>query len=401
MYSLSTYIFWFISNYAHGILIIYSIAEDSESTDGTLAAVIRILETAASSSFVGIIVLAFFSHTTETDLEDTNPKETDSKLYFPLKYAVLSTWVIYFIAVFIMVILSMHLDSEGLVISALVALVVFRSILFLTSALVLFVVILCKSNSLKKKEQFCSLWNDNKLLVIALPYILLSYTYFLYTLTTILNNSCTEDIQLYREVWLVLNCVLRFCEIIFSIAYFIKTVKLVKEPLANDGPSEKDSNSVLQGSNRKRILHMLEIVAEPVAKPVGSGETNYHSNLEESLAENYPKNLHTAKTENSLTFVPNLDVEKLSQSTVLSLETSRLYQSIDSERFLDAENFSDKTETSSNKLFDGKRLRLAAYLYYYVHIHVHTNSEGSKQKAEDVYSYVCIYIYVHIIQRLM
>ena len=49
MYILFTYIFWFISVSAHGILIIYSIADDSESTNGHLAAAIRSLETAASS----------------------------------------------------------------------------------------------------------------------------------------------------------------------------------------------------------------------------------------------------------------------------------------------------------------------------------------------------------------
>ena len=60
MYILFNYIFWFISVSAHGILIIYSIADDSESTDRPLAAVIRSLETAASSFFVGIIVLSLF-----------------------------------------------------------------------------------------------------------------------------------------------------------------------------------------------------------------------------------------------------------------------------------------------------------------------------------------------------
>ena len=89
IYSLTTYIFWFISSYAHGILIIYSIVDDSKSTDRTLAAVIRNLETVASSLFVNIIVLAFFSHINVKDEpENAGPKKTvrektDLNLYFP------------------------------------------------------------------------------------------------------------------------------------------------------------------------------------------------------------------------------------------------------------------------------------------------------------------------------
>ena len=358
MYLLTTYIFWFISSYAHGILIIYSIADGSESTDRTLAAVIRNLETVASSCFVSIIMLAFFSRTDiktdpeKTDPEKTDPKKTNSNLYFPLKCAALSTSVIYGFTIAVMIILSIHIDSENLV-----ALVVFRSLVFLTSIIIVFVGISCKSHSLKTKEQFCLLWNDSKLFVIALPYLLLSYAYFLYTLTTVINNSCIEDVQLYREVWLVLNSLLRFCEISFSIAYFIKTVKLVKN-FYDDGEPEKDSDSLSQGSNRRNSLYIFSSFADPVAKPVGLGVTYHHSNLEESQnmpAEKYStkKNLPATEAENLLSSVPNLDVEILSQSTSLSLETSRLHQSIDSDRFLDVANFSDKTESTSN-ILDGK-----------------------------------------------
>ena len=364
MYLLTTYISWFISSYAHGILIIYSVADDSESTNRILAAVIRNLETLASSCFVSFIVLAFFSHTDvkadepeNTGPKKTDPEKTDSNLYFPLKYAVLSTVVIYLFTAIVMIILSIPIDSEGLVTLAFVVLVVFRSLIFITSVFLVFVGISRKSGSLKTKEQFCLLWNDSKLLVIALPYLLLSYTYFLYTLTTVINNSCIEDVQLYREVWLALNASLRVCEISFSIAFLIKTVKLV-EKFNDDSESEKDSDSVSQCSSRRNSLYIFSSVADPVAKPVGSGETNHHSCLEESEdmpAEKYAtkKNLPATEIENLLSYAPNLDVEILSESTSLSLETSRLHQSIDSDRFLDAANFSDKTESSSN-ILDGK-----------------------------------------------
>ena len=224
-----------------------------------------------------------------------------------------------------------------------------------------------KSHSLKTKRQFYLLLNDSKLLIIALPYLLLSYTYFLYTLTTVLNSSCTEDIQLYREVWLVLNILLRFCEISFSIPFFIKTVKLfgikltgklfgIKLTCCDDGEFEKDPKSTSQGSNRRSILYSFSSGPDPVPKPVGSGETNYHcSDLAVSHSENYPTKKHLpaiTETKNPLSSAPNLDVEIPSQS---SQETSRLYQSIDSDRFMDASNFSDKTEISSNTL-DGKAL---------------------------------------------
>ena len=258
-----------------------------------------------------------------------------------------------------MIILSIRIDSESLQVTLVfVVLVVFRSLMFLTSILIVFVGISRKSDSLKTKEQFCLLWNDSKLLVIALPYLLLSYTYFLYTLTTVINNSCIEDIQLYREVWLVLSSLLRFCKISFSIAYFMKIVRLVKKVL---GEYEKDPDSTSKCCNRKRILYMVALVADPVAKPVGSGETNYHSNLVESQ-ESYPikRNLHAAKIESSVSNV-DLKHERFSQSP-LTLETGR-YLSVDSEQFLDAANFSDKTETSSN-ILDGKALIMATLHNY-------------------------------------
>ena len=371
MYLLTTYAFWSVLSYAHGILIIYSIADDSGSSDTALAAVTRNLETITSSCFLAIIIVTFFSHShsTKVDSEKSDPnlhfvmkansKKTDSNLHFPLRYAVLSTLVIYLMAILI-VIMSTPVGRVRFATLIFVALIIFRLLMFITSVLIVIVGISFKLHSLRAKEQFC-----NKLLVIALPYLLLSCTYFLYILATVVNNNngCMEDIQLHRTVWLVFNSLLRLCEVSFSIVYFIKAIKLVKETLTDDinGKPEKDSMSSsfvceAQGSTRRSMFYGFSSDADKSAKPVGLGRNANHSDVE-ILVENYQsKNLLTTEAKHP-SRIANLDVEILSQSASPSPATSTLYQSVDSDRFLDATNFSDNTKITSNTL-DGKAIAM-------------------------------------------
>ena len=324
MYLLTTYIFWSSVSFVHGILIAYSIASDSEpQSDRTLAAITRSAETIASSSFVSVIIVTLFT-------------DEDSKLRFSLRYAFLSTLLIYLEAVAI-VILSIPIGGSFMLIF--VVLIIFRSLMLITSVLALIVGILFK-HSITTKENLCLFWKGSKLLVIALPYFLLSYTYFLYMLATVIsNNGCIEDIQLDRVVWLVLNSLLRMCEVSFSIAYFIKATMFV--------------DKTLTVAERRNISYNFSVDDKPEI-PVGRNITcPLDLGEEEAQTESYPtkKNLHhadvTEKEHPHGQFT--LDAEMLSQSTSLSTVNTGMHHSVDSDRFLDATNVSDD-------LLDGKTM---------------------------------------------
>lgn len=368
MYLLTTYAFWSILSCAQGILIIYSIADNSESSDVALAAFTRNLETITSSCFLGIIIVTFFSHShsMKVDSKKSDPNlhflmkaNSEKTEHFPLRYAVFSTLVIYLMTILI-AFLSTPVVRVRFALSIFVALIIFRLLIFITSVLIVIVGISFKLHSLKAKEQFYS-----KLLVITFSYLLLSCTHFLYTLATVVNNnnSCMEDIQLHRAVWLTLNSLLRLCEVSFSIVYFRKAVKLVKETLFDNinGKAERDSMSSsfvhqTQGCTRS-MFYGFSSDADKPAKPVGFGIHADYSDLEEQQiqVENYrTKRLLATETKHP-SHISNSNVEILSQSTSLSPETSSLHRSVDSDRFLDAANFSDSTEMTSN-LFDGKAM---------------------------------------------
>ena len=332
MYLLTTYIIWSSVSFVHGILIAYSIASDSEPNDRTLAAITRISETIASSSFVSVTIVTLFT-------------PTESNIRFSLRYALLSTLLIYLESI-VIVVLSIPIGDSFMLTFA--VLIIFRSLMLITSVLTLIVGILFK-HSIKTKENFCLLWKDSKLLVIALPYFLLSYTYFLYTLATIVsNNRCIENIQLDRVVWLILNSLLRMCEVSFSVAYFIKATMFVNK-MPTDGEPKRNSKS----SRRSITINFHE--HDTPAKPVGRNITDLEE--EEPRTESCPtkKSLQYAVEKEHPHFTSSLDVETLSQSMSLSTVTTRLHQSVDSDRFLDAANVSDDRETTANNL-DGKAI---------------------------------------------
>ena len=329
VYLLTLYIIWSTFSLAHGFLMINSLASSSSSDRGLAHATI-VLDTITSASFVCIILVAFYS-------------SLDSKIHLTLRYALLSTSIIYIEAI-IIVVLSIPVGISVTLIF--VCLIVLKSLMFVTSMVLLFIVIFFKHNSLSAKELICLLWKDNKiLLIIAFPYFLLLYTYFLYiSITVISNNDCTENIQLQREGWLVFNSLLRICEVSLSTSYFIKARMFVRETCITDSISESD----LKTQEPKRsVADIFHIFSESQRRPVGRvRESANSSDLEdeEQKALSYTKNLLCATEIKYPPHTTNLDVEILrSHSTV----TDQL-QSVDSDRFLDTANFSS-TDTLNGK----------------------------------------------------
>ena len=302
-YLLTLYIIWSTLSLAHGILMINSTASGS---DRGLAHVTIILDTITSASFVSIMLVAIVSF-------------LDSMIHFTLRYALLSTLII-FVEAIIIVILSIPVGISVTLIF--VCMIVLRSLIFITSVILLFVVIFFKYNSLSAKQLICSLWKDNKvLLIIMFPYFLLLYTYYLYTLITILsNNNCTEDIKLRRVVWLMFNSLLRICETSFSASYFMKAITFLKEP------------------KQTRTMNYTFSLKDKPEKPVGKSIDQ--SDMEEE--QHYSKSLCTAEIEH-LHRTTKVDVERLSHSLSWSTVTSRLHnvsQSVDFDRFLDFASYS-------------------------------------------------------------
>ena len=215
VYLLTTYICWSAFSAVCGILIINSVANGSDKVS---ANVTRTLETITSSGFVSIVIISFFSH-------------PDSKLQFSLRYAFMCTVFIYVKAI-ILLLLSLSEPVESF--ATFILLIIFRSLIFIASILTVMVGVLYRH----------SFKNHISLLIIAFSYFLLLYAYFLYTLTTVVNNnSCVEDIELHRVAWLVLNSLLRICEVSFSLIYFTKAAIFVKQMLT-DNRSKKASSFI-------------------------------------------------------------------------------------------------------------------------------------------------------------
>ena len=218
VYLLILHIIWFTFDFVHGILIINSIASGS---DRPLANAARTLETIASSSFVNVMIVAPFFH-------------PDSKSHLSLLYAVVFTVIIYSMAMIIVIFsLSMVVGS-----SATLIILIGCRLLMLILSIELIVLAILYRYSYKTKGPFL-LWRDRKLLVIVFPYFLLSSSYFLYMLSTVVSNSnCTENVQLHRAVWLVLNSLLRVCEVSFSIVYFVRAKVFVTNMIRSQSKSE-------------------------------------------------------------------------------------------------------------------------------------------------------------------
>ena len=189
LYLLTLQIFWFAFSFVHGILIINSVASGSDNT--VVAVVIRTVETVTSFTFVNIIITApqvFFP-------------------WFSLIRIVLSNLIIYLLS---MAILVTSISLVGSSATFLVELIILRSLMFIASVILLVIYF---------KTQFFMRRRDKGLyIILACLYFSISYSYFLYTLSMVVSNSdCIENVQLHRAIWLVLNCLLRICEVSFFI----------------------------------------------------------------------------------------------------------------------------------------------------------------------------------------
>ena len=288
LYFLTLYVFWFAFSFAHGILIINSIASGS---DKVVANATRTVETVTSSSFVNILIAAPFLH-------------PNSKCRFSLTYTVLSNLVIYIMAVVIIILsLSMVAGSTD----TLIALIVCRSLLLIASIAVFIFAILYK-NPLKTTGPLSLLWRERKLLVIAFPYFLLSCSYFLYTLSTVVNNtSCIENVELLRVVWLVLNCSLRIFEVIFLIVCFRKARNFINELMVVIAPKSR--------SKRKSKAHSLKCQSSPYLGPL--------------LLDTSPSNLSykTREAKDSTTYYfPTKSVKSVNKEDIFDSEDSEKQQ---------------------------------------------------------------------------
>ena len=185
------FIMWSCFSCIHYTLLMNSIVNGSTTE---LANTTRALEIITSSSFMNFAIATILS---------SSPNSHSS-----WRYMISIIIPIYLITG---VIIAVSLLAES---SALTALIVLRSLIFITS------MALVNLDNYKQcfniKEQFYLLWRQKKILIY--PYFFISCAYFSYTLITIASNSsCIEDIQLHRAVWLAFNCLLRICEVGFSI----------------------------------------------------------------------------------------------------------------------------------------------------------------------------------------
>ena len=317
VYLLTTYICWSTFSAVCGILIINSIANGSDKVS---ANVTRTLETITSSSFVSIVIISFFSH-------------PDSRFQFSLRYAFMCTVFIYVKAT-VLILLSLSEPVESLAIFIL--LIFFRSLIFIASITV----------GVLYRHSFK---NHRSLLVIAFSYFLLLYAYFLYTLTTVVNNnSCIEDIELHRVAWLVLNSLLRICEVSFSIVYFIKAAIFVKQMLT-DNRSKKASSF---------IYTTQETIENSAYTAFQSGALAKRQVTPEFEIEELPSTPNLDKRYSNARGAESMPQLMSSSSSTL---TSQLHDATH-----DTAYASDGTETLSD-ILDGK----TTYTYYVLAIYMH------------------------------
>ena len=189
LYLITLQIFWFAFSFVHGILIISTVASGRDNR--AVAVAIRTIETATSFSFVNIIITApqvFFP-------------------WFSLIRITLSNLIIYLLGIAIIVV-SLVGNSATFI----VELIIFRSLMFIASVILLVLILYFKAIFFMRRQ------DKGLYIIIAFLYFLISYSYFLYTLSTVASNgNCIENVQLHRAVWLVLNYLLRICEVSFFI----------------------------------------------------------------------------------------------------------------------------------------------------------------------------------------
>ena len=358
IYLLTLYTFWFGFSFVHSILIINSLAGGGHDTAVVNAT--GTLETVTSSTFVNIMIAAPLFH-------------PNSKSRFSLTYAALFNFVIYAMTMIIVIIsLLMVFESSATII----ILIIIRSLMFTASVVLVIVAVLYKY-PYKTKEPLL-------LPIISFPYFLLSCSYFLYTLSTIVsNNNCIQNVQLHRAVWLVLNYSLRICEVSFSLICFRKVQVIVKEAKVSRGIAQKKSKEtrhsrvgpipLLVDGCPSKYSHPLEEFKESFAtksvRIVDEGNYDSRDSKKQQIQQTFPvKNNLCVKEIEQLPHTPSLNVNLDKQDSkatnvesIQELSPSRSCQSevpnqqtdvsssVDSDHYFDA----DKRSTSPN-LVDGE-----------------------------------------------
>ena len=380
VYLFTSYILWLIFSFTHGILLFVSIISGSERA---LANGARTSETMSSSIFVGIIIATIFFH-----------PYLNSR--FQLKSAVYSTLSIYLMTV---VIVTVSLStSEQKSSDILTVLIGFRAAMFLASTGTVILNILYR-NSFNIKKLSYSFWSYKSLLVIAFPYFLLLCSYFLYTLSTVMSNSnCIENVQLHRAVWLVLNLLIRFCEISFCIAHFMKPVIFVKlnfKVTQAESRPKGDSVSCSQSSyldqpqpyaessQWRRSLEINYSLAEPKTVPLTSPLVEESEGLSEHVQNHLEKDkpceleikqLSCTQNSDSHFDKRNSEVQTLPKSISLPITTDKLHdaslrQSVNSNQIIVTTKSSDITQSN---IIDGKAISQVHAMYSYTYVATHT-----------------------------
>lgn len=239
---LTLFLVWSCCSCIHYTLLMNGVIHGSTIQ---LANTARALEIITSSSFMNFAIVTILS---------SNPDSHSS-----WQYMISIVLPIYLITA---VIIAVSLVAES---SALTALIVLRSLIFIVS------IILVNSDfnykrCFKIKEHLNLLWRQMKILIYL--YLFISFAYYSYTLITIAsNNSCIEDIELHRAVWLAFNCLLRVCEVGFSIAYFVKirnkieTISIVSK--SKRGLTNWMKSHILRQENHRPPLKSTSFTYQP------------------------------------------------------------------------------------------------------------------------------------------
>ena len=367
---LTLQIFWFAVSFVHGILVINSVASSGDNRE-VMAVATRIVETVTSLSFVSIIIATpFFS------------------LGLPLIRIVLSNLIIYLLTIAIIVI-SIVGGSAALI----VVMIVLRSLIFIASVAVIFVILLIQY--IKNKLFIYILRRQDRglllYIVIAFLYFFISYSYFLYTLCTIASNrNCVENVQLHRAVWLVLNFLLRICEVSFFMlearAFIIKFTHKANSNLKTnstkctdlhlDGDTSKVPNLGYNSRETKesdtyRIPTKSVTPAEEDIFDARDSEKKQFQQIERvqnnSQKIEVEQLFHTPNVNATLdkreceVHVHAENVEYIQSSQSMSCQSAVPNQlrdvlpSVDSDRASDGANISDDRDILSN-IFDGKAI---------------------------------------------
>ena len=307
-YILILFLAWSCFSCIHYTLLMNGIIHGSTIQ---LANTARGLEIITSSSFMNFAIVAILSY---------NPNSHSS-----WRYMIFIIIPIYLITA---VIIAVSLVAES---SSLTALIVLRSLIFIVSIILVNLDIKYK-RCFKIKDHLYLIWRQMKILIYL--YFFISVTYFSYALITIASNSsCVEDIELHRVAWLVFNCLLRICEVSFSIAYFVKIRNMI-ETMSTAGKSKRGLTNWMKShfgrqENHKPPLKSFSFTYQP--PPLS--EIDIHHNFSSSIPSTNLKNTVVPDQSNIITPKQNDHVtvicKQMDNIRTGMIEIEPLFQNLD------------------------------------------------------------------------